>query len=1060
MHVPLHNHSEYSALDGYSTCKEIASRCVEMDCPCCGITDHGTVAGHLEFAVELAKQGVKPIFGAELYHGVLANPKGQGRDQAHLVVGALNNNGLRNLWRLVDASSGNFHHVGRVTWEMLEKYSDGLFATSACIQGLVAQGVMADDLDALNRYADIFKSNFYIELHTYPGAEHEALNERLVVLAQERGIPLVYANDAHYAYADQYLYHDAYIAMQTGGKDNIDMDPADRKMWHPQSLYMMDEQEVRKALDYLPGSVVDEALVNTVALGESVDAQLPEVKRHLPIFRPKQCPWLEDDTRSAAELLLDLVEKGIIDRYGHSNDEAWDRASRELEVFLKSNLEHYFLQTWDFCQFCDDNAIKRGPGRGSAAGSIVAYALNITDVDPLRYGLIFERFFNPGREKGFPDIDTDFPVKDRKIVRDYLIKRWGPNRVKTIGTITRLKPKAACDKTYNVCNVTWSEKEKLKKILSDVPEIEILGADSIGWSRESDPGKTRYVMESVGENIAKWIQDQPDARHDVLWRWIEILDSMCSRISGYGIHPSGVVVSDVDLDSELPCDLRGAKGTKKEDRVPATQFPMTAVDSRRFIKQDLLGLRNLDTLADWEKHVSFAVKWSGLEEKEHPEEMWKLLDQGLTLGIFQIEDGYGAKLCKDLKPRSVEDLSIIVALNRPGPRRTGAPDSFIRRKNGLEEVTYDHPMLEEILEPTFGWFLYQEQVIEYFNRLGYDLSESDAVRKILGKKKPEQMDALKLGEGEWEGKGYYDYALKRMDRGTATVIWKKLEEFALYSFNKSHSLAYATLALRTLFAKWKAPAEFIMACIRTNPDEAGPYVSEGRRLGIAVLAPDVRKSDVEVAVVDGRIYFGLANVKGVGKATAKAIMGIRRSFDISTPAGLSQAIETLQAEWEERRKTNPHSVVKSPRQTVRSNQVQALLDAGAFDAYAPRNMSLSELQKTEKELLGVILSDNTEEAFRNNHDLIAECDSYDQLEDGGRLELPGIITSIKETKTRAEGKKMGIVTIEWEGEAVEFAVFPNQWKAYEFMWRERTPGIFTLKRTDRGINFEQGMKLS
>ncbi|MDB5280836.1 MAG: polymerase subunit alpha, partial [Ferruginibacter sp.] len=316
---PLHNHSEFSALDGLSTCREIAERAVELGCPCCGITDHGTVAGHLEFAKELAKRDVKPIFGAELYHGV--QPKGyknwtrNERDQSHFVVGATSNEGLRNLWRLNDLASKNFRYVGRVNWEDLEGFSEGLFATSACIQGLVPQGVLQGDLTALDKYLEIYKDKFFIELHTYPGYEHEQLNLALAQVAQERGIPVVYANDAHFAFPRQYATHDVYVAMQTG--DSIDTSIQDRKMWHPMALYMMDEVEIRDALHYLPSSVVDEALRNTVEIGEMCDVQLPEVRRHLPVFIPEHSPFVEEEHKgdSAAKLFIDLVERGIHLRY-------------------------------------------------------------------------------------------------------------------------------------------------------------------------------------------------------------------------------------------------------------------------------------------------------------------------------------------------------------------------------------------------------------------------------------------------------------------------------------------------------------------------------------------------------------------------------------------------------------------------------------------------------------------------------------------------------------------------------------------------------------------------
>lgn len=1060
--VPVHNHSEYSTLDGLSTVREIAERCVDLGCPCCGITDHGVVSGHLEFGKAMAKHGIKPIYGCELYHGrTPGKPKGEKgkpvRDQAHFVAGALTNEGLRNLWRLVDRSAGNYHFVGRVTWDMLKKYNEGLFATSACIQGLVSQGIKNSDLSDLNKYLDIFGDRFFIELHTYPDPDQWQMNQWLAQVAQERGIPVVYANDAHFAKPDQYEIHDAYVAMQTG--QTIDTPLDERKMWHPKSLYMMDEATVRQHLDHLPESVVDEAIANSALIGDMVNAELPEVERHLPVFIPKECPWTDDEQKklSAGQLFIDLVEEGLSNRYGlKAPDEVWERAEREMEVFLDAGLEHYFLQAWDFCRYCDEKSIKRGPGRGSAAGAIVAYALGITDIDPLHYDLIFERFFNPGRAKGFPDIDNDFPKRYRKVVRDYLKERWGEENVRTIGTITRLKPKSVCDKTYGACGVTWGEKEAIKKILDGVPDIDILGTDSIGWSEDSDPGKTIYVMDHVGVEIAEWIAQQQKGRHDILWRWIEFCDAICSRVSGRGVHPSGVVVSDVPLDAELPSYWSSAQEEL------ATQFPMDEVDGRMFVKQDLLGLRTLDTLEEWEKLRNERVEWSGLEHRgPYPDEMWELLDKGLTYGIFQIEDGYARRLCEQFKPRSIEDLSIIVALNRPGPIRSGAPDSFIIRRNGGEDDKFDGrkiELLRELLEPTYGWFLYQEQVIAFFTKLGYDLGDADAVRKILGKKKPEEMQALKNGEGEWKGKGYFDMATKIMDRGLAEEIFSKIEDFAKYSFNKSHSVAYATIAFRTLYAKWKDAASFVMALIKTNPDDAGNYVGEARRMSIAIEPPDILKSEAEIALVDGTIYFGFSNVKGIGKGSAEYLCQLRKKYRIGHPDNLREALEEATEEW--KAKKTPGA--KSPKQKFRANCVDALVEAGAFDNYHPRTLTMSNRQAKEREYLGVVLTDNTQQAFDNNFDLLADCDSYaDVLESDsiGTWTLPGVITNVKPVKAKASGKDMGIVKIEYHGDEVEFVVFPQDWTRFNFLWKERIAGVFTINRTDRGFSFKQGIKL-
>lgn len=1065
--APIHNHTEYSALDGLASCREIAERCVQIGCSCCGISDHGTVAGHLEFAKVMQEYKIKPIFACELYHGTKTSFARNERDQAHLVAGAMDNEGLRNLWRLVDASAPNFRFVSRVNWDLLKQYSDGVFATSACIQGLVQQGIKnGDPYDALNRYLEIYRDNFYIELHTYPMEDQKDYNFALVQMAQERGIPMIYATDAHFAFPDQYETHDAYVAMQTGQTLNTPID--ERKMWHPKSLFIQDEAQIRESLSYLPDSAVDEALRNSGDLADRCDAMPPEIKRHLPAFIPSESPWLKSE-KNASQVFLDLVSEGVVNRYGDSaSDEVWGRALQEAEVFINAGLEHYFLQAWDFCQFCDDEGIKRGPGRGSAAGALVSYTLGITDVDPIRYGLIFERFYNAGREKGFPDIDNDFPVKDRKRVRDYLTDRWGETAVRPIGTITRMKPKGACDRTYKVFGVEFQEKEELKKIIDTVPDINILDHRSVGWSEGSDPGKEIYVMNHVGAEIADWIESRPKDRQETLIKWVEALETFTNRVENYGVHPSGVVVADCDLSAELPCRLSEDALTGKKIKV--TMFPMTDVDARMFVKQDLLGLANLDILDIWEKQSGIVVEWSGLEIEDSNEEMWKFLESGLTLGVFQIEDGYGRQLCKEFKPRSVEDLGAIVAINRPGPIRAGVPEAYKKRRYGEERVEVDHPILDSILEPTYGLFIYQEQVMAYFNALGYSLGETDAVRKILGKKRPQDLQALSDGSGDWKDKGYYQMAESAgVDKDAAEEIWSKIEGFAKYSFNKSHAISYAVLAFRTLYAKYTSPAEFIIAGIRVNekkPDRVAKFVSEARRMGIDVIAPDILESGVEISTVDGTVTFGLVNVKGVGYSTAEYIVGLRDSYDLSSVDLFRTSLAEEKQRWETERdeaKASGKTFSKmSPNMRVKSNVIDAMENAGVWDNYTDRGLALPAKQAFEKEYLNVILSDECDEVFEKHAHVVSECDVYSdlsELEENDKITLPGVITSVVSKKTKKDSKAMGIVTIEMDSEEIEFVVFPRQWSSYKFLWKERTPAIFTIKNGARGYVFEEALKL-
>lgn len=973
--------------------------------------------------------------------------------------------GLRNLWRLVDKAATYFRYVGRVNWDMLKEFNEGLFCTSACIQGLVPREVMKGEYDALNRFLEIFGDRFFIELHTYPGEEQEALNKRLVEVAHERGVGLVYATDAHFAFPDQYPVHDAYLLMKG---ETVKTPIAERKMWHPKALYIQSEEEIRANLSYLPEYAVDEAISNSVMIGDVCDAKLPEPVDHRPTFITGKCPWLDKPKENSTEVFVDLVEKGIIERYGEDNQEAWERAAFELDILLEADLADYFLMAWDLMQYCKNKNITTGPGRGSSAGCVVAYALRITDVDPLKYGLYFERFYNPGRAGGLPDIDSDFPRDARKPIIKYLSDRWGENRVRVIGNISRMTPKAALDRFWSKCGVTYDEKEEIKKIImAAVPDIEILDYKQIGWSEDIDPGKNQYIMDKAGANIEQFISSQAIDRQEIINRWLDLVAVVCNRVENYGIHASGVVISDVDLASWLPKRWVPAK------EIFVTQFPMTEVDKLKFMKLDILGLRTLDTLEDWKNQMkenyNLDIEWSGLEDDEAGLiGIWQLLWKGLARGIFQIEKGFAAQFAKDMKPRSIEDLAIAGSIIRPGPNMFMA--TYLQRRKGLEPVVYDDPFLEDILQNTLGIFLYQEQVIEYFRKLGYTLTEADEIRRILGKKQPVDLQKVKDGKGIWEGRAYNTLADPILGHQVAEKIWNNLERFAAYSFNKSHAICYSLNGWRTGFAKYMGTAEYVLALIRTNEKNKGAYVAEARRMGIKVSPPDIFRSNVDTKIENDEILYGLSNVKGVGKSAARLVIDMKkRGFDVKSPEAINNALDELDVEWKELRdqalaSKTPFSTL-SPRTKLKRNQIDALYYAGAFDNYLENEFTLVEKQKHELEFLDIVLSDNSQEIFDKNSDLLAECDDYATLEDMPEgydtVILPGIITDIRETKTiKPPHKKMAIVKIEYEADELEFVVFPQHWKAYKFLWVERTPGIFTLKKSDRGLNFEQGMKLS
>lgn len=1114
----------YSALDGWSTPEEMAERAVSIGACGCGLTDHGNVAGHLDFAKATAKFGIKPVFGIELYHGLNHANTGP-RDQAHLIALAMNNEGLKNLWRLVNQTGRNdhFHHVGRVFWEDLEMYNEGILFTSACALGLVPRQLVQGNYEAANRYLDLLGDRFIFEISTYPGdavfrdeGNDEGIacrtyNEVIVDFAHERGAPVGYGDDGHYAFPDQFEFHDAYLARQT--KQSVYTPIEERKMHHPKdAVVIKDIDMVYKNLAYLGKSVIDEAIETCNWIVEKADAQLPEIRRHLPVYLPSTSPWVTEEQKDLTpeELFIELVTEGIHNRYGDDPDEeVWERTFYEVETLIRDGIHHYFLMGWDEMKIADELGIERGPGRGSSGGSIVAYALDITDVCPLHYGLIFERFWNSGRVDGFPDIDSDFSRARRGEMIRALKDRWGHNRVVAIGTTGYLKPKAVVDKLYGACEMTYKEAEELKAIVGKTTKIEILGHEQIGWNPNLEPGKKYYVKDDVGDEIVQWINADPQ-RADLREYFVLMCEATCSRVSQYGVHASGLVISDVDTDSELPAQIRGGK-----NGVPATMFTMSDVDKRMFVKLDVLGLRTLDVLAYWKESMKqnygIDIKWSGLDREEHPDDIWSMIQQGYTAGIFQVEDGYGRQLCKRMQPKSIMDLAVIGALNRPGPIQAGIPDRYIDRLNGVEAVTYPHPrfkeMMEKHLDNTFGLWVFQEQIIAYFNELGYDLSESDAIRKIMGKKKPEQMDAVRDGLNDWEDRGYLKMAVAAgIPLDIAQTIWEEIEGFADYCFNLSHTVEYAVISFRTVFAKYYGTAEFYAAVIRSlvpSPEDEEEkkkksadndkrkkmlpsIVQECRRLGIDIQPPDIEHSKAYTYASDNTVYFGFSEIKTV-RASGQYIVDLRDDIglDISSFDAFKASFEAYNEKWNAAKKAaikngdgGAYAGVRSPKQRLGANKIENLGAAGAWHNVTGIPHTMSEQQVLEEELLECVLTDNSLEVIEANAERISECDSfedaiqpwaekaYDADDPRGYIDylLPGVVTSVEEKVARKSGEPFGILTITYEEHELEFVVYAKLWKRVKPNFKIRTVGIFEIRQgpdTQWGASyaFRNGSKL-
>jgi len=1026
MPTPLHNHTHASALDGLATPEEIADRCAEVDhwAVCC--TDHDVVAGHVDFYKTIKEKGIKPLLGIETYqtpgprqtnNGAQTKRDEHGEkvrvDNFHLILIAADNRGLKNLWAMnSEAHTTGFYYHGRTDWELLSKYNEGLIATSACAAGMLAQAVqgnknLPDAETVLEKYLSIFGDRFFIELSTYGEAWQRDVNDELISLARSRGVPMVYANDAHYAFPQQYNLHETILCMQYNEKIGQRDAPH-----HVPDLYIMDESQVKDALFYLPQSVVDEVIDNSDLIAEACSVSLPEQEMHIPVFIP------DKGYKNSRDMLFDLAVKGYEEKIAARNlsDEIYlPRFRYELEVIFDANLHDYLLFVRDAIMAEKNQGTLVGPGRGSVGGSLIAYLIGIHEVDPIRYGLIFERFYNPGRKGSMPDIDVDFPTFRRDAVKKFLADKYGEDYCADIGTVSTLQGRAAIQKIGMTLEIPYVETQAISKII----ETAIQSGQQPKW--EGDKG----IWALVGDQLEPYRMKYP--------RLFEYAETMYGRTFTYGVHASGYVVADVPLREHFP--LRWNTKEKK----PVTQWDMRIAEKMGFMKVDILGLRNLDTLMAFndilreqgKKPVDFYSVIQMDEDKQLPDAMWELVDNGHTVGIFQIEDGEFPKwLGRHMKPRNLEELALLTALNRPGPIKSGAARRYVEARQTGQWVAM-HPIIAKIAAESYGEIIYQEQLINFFVELGYTPAEADNVRKITGKKLRDEMAKLKDDyEKRFRSFGADDEVIE--------TVWKVIEGFADYAFNKSHSVEYGAISLWTLYAKWYGLVEFYLASIRSlvaegEKKEVPRYIREARKLEVDVLPVDMNKSEATTSIQNGSIRYGFLDIKGVGRSAADWLVKHRpfKSFeDIIEKASQDENRITLKSGLK--------------RMAVNRGHVTKLENLTTLQGEA--------LWEVEEELLGYSLSDDSASILDEYADEIAaECVSFDQISEPGIYTIAGIITNIKFAKTKA-GLKMAWVTIENNNEEIDFAVWNTELDRLSFVWRRRQAVIAAVKVTQRGRN--------
>ena len=896
----LHVHSEYSLLDGACRISRLLDRVKELGQNAVAVTDHGVMYGAIQFYKEAKAKGIKPIIGCEVYvaprtrfdreHGVDSAPY-------HLVLLCENMEGYRNLCRIVsNAFTEGYYIKPRTDMDELRRYHGGLIALSACLAGRIPREILhgsySDAKNAALELLDIFgEGNFFLEMQDHGIRDQKTVNAALRRMSEETGIPLVITNDCHYIKQEDWYAQDVLMCIQTGKT----VEDPDRMRFETHEFYVKGEEELRALFPDCP-----EAFDNTVAIAERCTVDFEFGHYHLPAFDPPE-------GYDSESWLRELCNRGLQKRYGNRED-AKKQLEYELAMISRMGFVDYFLIVSDFVGFAKGAGIPVGPGRGSAAGSVVSYCLEITDIDPLKYSLYFERFLNPERVS-MPDIDMDFCERRRGEVIDYVKRRYGEDRVAQIVTFNTLKAKNAVRNVAKAMGLSFSEESELAKKIPDVLNITIDQALALSPQLKSaydSDERTRRVIDT-----ARDLEDMPK-------------DS--------GTHAAGVVITRDPVYTYVPLAL-----SKKDDSI-ATQYVMTTLEELGLLKMDFLGLRNLTVIDDAEKMIHRHTP--GFSVRQVPDddgETYAMLQAGRTEGVFQMESTGMTGVCTAIAAKSIEDLTAIIALYRPGPM--DSIPRFIENSRHPEKITYRHPMLEPILNVTYGCIVYQEQVIEIFRRMGgFSLGQADMIRRAMSKKK--QKEIVKEREtfiGGDESRGISGAVKNGVPAEVAGAIYDEILDFANYAFNKAHAVSYAVVCYWTAYLKCHYPREYmaaLMSSVLENAAKIAEYTAECKEMGIEILPPDVNESDDDFTVVGKNIRYGLVAVKGIGRGIIRAVMRERQAN------GPFQSFESFV-----RRMYGPE---------LNRRVLESLIKCGGFDSLGKRR---SQLMKVCEMVLESVASD-------------------------------------------------------------------------------------------------------
>ncbi len=1009
--VHLHCHSDYSLLDGACEITQLVKLAAEQNMPALALTDHGNLFGAVQFHNTAKEKGLLPIIGCEAYVSQQGRKVRSDSDRYnHLVLLCENQTGYRNLINLVStAFLEGFYYKPRIDKELLAEHSEGLIALSACLKGDVNEKLLGERYDEARRvaytYQDIFgKGNFFLEIQDHGLEEDKRVLPLIVRLSSETGIPLVATNDTHYLRREDARSHEIMLCIQTGKT----MSDPNRMHWDNPAFYLKTRREMLQIFGEL-----ESALDRTWEIAQRCRVDMQKIKEPFPKFEVPQGhstdSYFEYVARQGFERRLARLEKlAAAGQLKHSLAEYRERLDREIAMIQQMKFSGYFLIVWDFIRFSKANGIPVGPGRGSAAGSLVGYSMGITDIDPLEYELLFERFLNPERVS-MPDIDVDFCTRRRGEVIQYVTEKYGREQVAQIITIGTLGARAAIKDVGRVLDMSFGDVDRLTKLVPAVLNI------SLDEAIKMEPG------------FAAAAESNPKVG--------EVLDA-ARRLEGMarnaGVHAAGVVISPAPLKELVPL-----YNTNKDEIV--TQFDMAGLEKLGLLKMDFLGLTTLtlihDALALIEKHRSVKIEIEELPLDDAA--TYDIFIKGFTSGIFQFESQGMRDILRRYQPSRIEDLIALNALYRPGPIQGGMVDDFIDRKHGRKQVTYDFAELKPILEETYGVIVYQEQVMQIANRLaGYSLGEADLLRRAMGKKKAEEM--ARQRERFLNGAAERGHNRKKAER-----LFDLMEQFAGYGFNKSHSAAYAYLAYITAYLKAHYPIDFMAALLTSetgNTSKVVKYINECRDMGIRVLPPDVNASDWSFTPDGDAIRFGLGAIKSLGQSAVDAILAARNEggrfrsmYDFCERVDLGSVnkrmIESLikagamdsLAPVRSRMFAVVESAMESGQKALRDRQSgQAGLFGSGFEDHAPEKplpnlpeWRTQERLAGEKEVLGFYVTGHPlEEHLEKAKDLATHTtDGLEGMERGAEVALCGILTGIQRRRNK-EGKPWAAMQLE------------------------------------------------